>query len=369
MPGKKLSCATIFGVLAIAGLLMGCGLLTPPKAYMYGTSGVMYRNPIFSHDGSSILVQAKSDLLLLGPDGSTIANLTKGVGTNTSARWSPDGRWVIFTSDRDGQKDIYRIRPDGSDSINLTNTIADDEDNPVYSPDGERIIYYRCTKKRKECVNGHLVTAHADGRSQRIFARDGWEAWWSPDSRWIAYIDIRGKGIWVQSPDGDDRRKLVDGKPISWTPDGSAIFYRPPRGGFDKNADVRRINIDGTGDRLVLKDYSVDEWWGGDPQRFWDPSGLLLALVVYRAIGLRDGGVVIVDRDGNVVSDFREQGGGFDYAHTSSWSPDGNWVLFRKYSGAPGQKWIGGAYLLNVRTSQQRQVIADEVQIIKREVP
>lgn len=367
MLGKRLLYATTFGTLAIAGLMTGCGLFTLPKVHVYESRGVMYRNPVFSPDGSSIFVQSKADLLLFRPDGSLIANLTEGVGTNTNARWSPDGRWIIFTSDRDGQKDICRIRPDGGDFTNLTKTVADDEDYAAYSPDGAKIVFHRCKKKAKECVNNHLVIANTDGTGQRIFASDGWQAWWSPDYRWIAYIDVRGNGIWIQSPDGGGRRKLVDGKPISWTPDGTAIFYRPPRGGTDKNADVRRINVDGTGDRLVIKDYSVDEWWGGDPLRFWDPSGLLLALVVYREIGVRDGGVVIVDRDGNVVSDFRERGNGFDYAHTASWSPDGNWVLFRKYYGAPGHKWIGGAYLVNVRTAQQQQVIADDVQIIKRE--
>jgi hypothetical protein len=48
-------------------------------------------------------------------------------------------------------------------------------------------------------------------------------------------------------------------------------------------------------------------------------------------------------------------------ARTASWSPDGNWVLFRKqeFFGR-----IGGAYLVNVRTGQQRQVVADEVQVM-----
>jgi Tol biopolymer transport system component len=361
---KRLLDAATFGMLTVTGLMTGCVFPTTPTTQVYESKGVMYRNPVFSIDGSSILVQSQSDLLLFRPDGSLIANLIEGVGTNADARWSPDGRWIIFWSDRDGQKDICRIRPDGADFTNLTKTADDDEDNVVYSPDGEKIVFHRCRKQGDECGGGQLVIANADGTGQRIFANDGWEAWWSPDNRWIAYIDVRGNGIWIQSPDGGGKRKLVDGKPISWTPDGTAIFYRPPRRGFDKNADVRRINIDGSGDRLVLKDYSVDEWWGGDPQRFWDPSGLLLALVAYREIGVRDGGVVIVDRDGNVVSDFREQGDGFDYYKTASWSPDGNLVLFRKqefFSRA------GGAYLVNVRTGRLRQVIADDVQIIRKQ--
>jgi Tol biopolymer transport system component len=375
---KKVIYPITFGILIISGLVMGC----LQRVVMYGTTGVrsiMYRNPVFSPYGDAILVEAKRDLVLIRPDGTLIANLTEGVGFNDNARWSPDGWWIVFSSTRDGQADIYRIRPDGTELTNLTNTPTEDEDHPVYSPDGTRLIFSRSTIKEhkktrhpdgsyyewNETLNTHLVIGNADGTGQRILAPDGWQAWWSQDSRWIAYLDKNGGGIWIQSLDGTQKHKLVDGRLIAWTPDGKAIFYRPPRKGTDKNADVRRINVDGTGDRLVLKDYSVGEWWPGDPQRLWNPTGSLLALVVYREIGVRDGGVVIVDRDGNIISDFREQRSGFDYDPTASWSADGNWVLFRKYFGDPRIGWKGGVYMVNVRSGQERQVIADIVQFTK----
>jgi len=346
---------------------------------LYETAGVIYTNPVFSPDGGSILLvsnhfKSKTDLLLIRPDGTVINNLTKGVGSNGCAVWSRDGRRIVFSSTRDGQSDIYQIRPDGTDLINLTNTSTEDERFPFYSPHGKKLIFSRGTiKKRRheegyewnETVNNHLVIANADGTGQRIFAPDGWKGWWSPDSKWVVYTDMHGEGIWVQPVDGGERRRLVDGKPISWTPDGTAIFYRPPRRGIDQNVDVRRININGSGDRLVLKDYSLDYSYEGDPKRFWDPTASLLALVVYRMIGVRDGGVVIVDRDGNIVSDFREQGSGFDYEPTASWSADGNWVLFRKYHSIRG----GGVYMVNVRSGEQRRVIADSVEIITKTRP
>jgi len=363
MRSKGILHTVTFGTIASIGLMTGC-VFPPQEVHLYQTTGITYKNPVFSPDGKSILVQSKGDLLLLHPDGSLLSNLTQGAGSNYGPRWSPDGRWIIFTSESGGQKDICRIRPDGSDFTNLTKTTDKDEDYPVYSPDGTKIAFYRCEKKGEERVNRHLTIANSDGTGQRSFAIDGWNAWWSPDYKWIAYIDVRGNGIWIQSVDGGEKRKLVEGKPISWTPDGTAIFYRPLRGGFDKNADVCLMNIDGTKDRLVLKDYSVAECCWGDPQKFWDPSGSLLALVVYRMIGMREGGVVIVDRDGNIISDFRERGSEFDDL-TTSWSRDGNWVLFRKSEFFPRGKGIGGVYLINVRTGQQRQVIADNTRTIE----
>lgn len=364
MDGRKaklLLVAATLGAIAIALLATGCAVRR-----IYATRGVMFRNPVFSPDGSSILVEASGDLFLFRPDGTLINNLTNGVGKNSNARWSPNGQWLLFISDRDGQKDIYRMRSDGADVTNLTKSAAD-EDYAVWSPDGKHILFFRCGPRRANghCDGGHLIIAHVDGTGERIFAKDGWQAWWSPDNRWIAYLDVNGKGIWIQSPDGGGRRRLVEGRPIAWSPDGNAIFYRPPRGGSDKNTHVRRINLDGIGDKLVLENYSTDEWWGGDPQHFWNPSGSLLALVVYLEIGVRDGGVVIVDREGNVVGDFRERQSGFDYNHTASWSPDGNWVLFRKSFGYPRTGWIGGVYMLNVRTGEQRQVLADKVQFVE----
>ena len=65
--------------------------------------------------------------------------------------------------------------------------------------------------------------------------------------------------------------------------------------------------------------------------------------------------MVIVGRDGNIISDFREKGSGFDYSPTSSWSPDGTWVLFRKVRGLVDHglvgldhQWERGPFLLEL---------------------
>ena len=57
--------------------------------------------------------------------------------------WSPDGRWLIFTSNRDQQPNvgqIYAIRPDGTDLKRLTDGLS--KAQPTLSADGKRLFFY-----------------------------------------------------------------------------------------------------------------------------------------------------------------------------------------------------------------------------------
>ncbi|MBL8146605.1 MAG: PD40 domain-containing protein [Anaerolineae bacterium] len=64
--------------------------------------------------------------------------ITENMYTDTAADWSPDGQWIAFVSDRAGNSDLYRMRPDGSDlqPILLSSVY---EGDPSWSPDGQRL--------------------------------------------------------------------------------------------------------------------------------------------------------------------------------------------------------------------------------------
>ena len=69
----------------------------------------------------------------MNADGGRLRRLTDDPGLDEYPTWSPDGQWIAFYSDRDGDLDIYIVRPDGSDLRQLTDNDYNDL-YPSWSP-------------------------------------------------------------------------------------------------------------------------------------------------------------------------------------------------------------------------------------------
>jgi len=96
------------------------------------------------------------------------------------ASWSPDGRWIVYASDRTGQADLWKQRPGDPDPVRLTASDAD-ESQPQWSPDGNWIVF------RSERDGGSLRVIPADGGVERIVSSFGYEPQWSPDGTLILF--------------------------------------------------------------------------------------------------------------------------------------------------------------------------------------
>lgn len=163
-------------------------------------------------------------------------------GDGEWATWAPDGLWVAFATRRDGNGEIYRVRPDGTGPENLTRHPADDGE-PAYSPDGRLIAF---TTDRDD-DGPSLWVMEADGSNPRPLAQGlpgdvQRGPAWSPDGSRIAfYASEEGAPdvVWIAATDGSGTGRLGEGALPAWSPDGErvyfdqndSVFWRPPDGG------------------------------------------------------------------------------------------------------------------------------------------
>ncbi len=224
---------------------------------------------------------------------------------------------IVFRSDRDGDFDIYSMKPDGSDLRRLTNNIAYD-DFPVWSPDGKKIAFVSDRHGQTE-----INVMNADGSRPRRLTTDNGPVnafpAWSPDGKRIAYSSDRdgNREIYVMDADGSNPVNLTndpgyDASP-SWSPDGKRILFNSRR---DGNLELYVMNADGSNQTRVTRNYTADEF------PTWSPDGSKIAFSSNRT-GNRS--IYIMDADGSnpvqLTADAYK-----DY--WPSWSPDGARIAF-----------------------------------------
>jgi ABC-type sugar transport system substrate-binding protein len=185
---------------------------------------------------------------------------------------------IAFDSDRDGNREVYVMGPDGKDPYNVSNNPGDDFE-PSWSPDSSRITFV--SNRATDGESGQFVyVVNADGSDVRQLSHENWSVQpdWSHDGRLIVYSgndDIRvipadGSGGSVNLTNSPEK----DWQP-SWSPDGSKIAWLS---GMDGKWNIFVMNADGSEvKQLTDNGKALDVIWTIDGEIFshWDqPEGV-----------------------------------------------------------------------------------------------
>jgi Tol biopolymer transport system component len=143
----------------------------------------------------------KADVWKIRSNGEDRVNLTAGSDTNNGMpAFSPDGRKIVFRSSRSGNFDLYLMNADGSDLVQLTNDEAKDN-FPVFSPSGDAIAFSSDRDSKLDPLgyksfDNYIMKLTADGQPgeiTRITDDPGHDAHpnYSPDGNWLVYTSER----------------------------------------------------------------------------------------------------------------------------------------------------------------------------------
>ncbi len=235
-------------------------------------------------------------------------------------------REIVFTSTRDGNKEIYVMNADGSKQVNLTRHRAEDFD-PTWSPDRKQILFVSDRTARVR----DLYLMDADGTNvRRVFRRikHREQPTWSPDGRSIAYVTPNENALKIATATGHAERHLTltswGGVNPEWSPNGSEIAYDWKGGG-----GIRLVNVNTKAISELLPELKFVMWYPA-----WAPTGDSFAFAALEWPKNHVGPLRVDDKLSLYIAD---RGGAWikhlvkePIVNHPTWSTDGSEILYEK---------------------------------------
>ena len=196
------------------------------------------------------------EIYLMNPNGSRQERLTRNNALDHSPVWSPNGEQILFTSDRDGVRDLYVMDADGSHVRRVFGKPAV-RIEPTWSPDGERIAFHA------ETPRWSIQTATIHGGDVKQVALAEWHGGnpsWSANGKEIAFVRNVGgthRIFIVNLGSGDIRTFLPKKQSLlytpSWAPEGGKLAFCWYRWGVRDNSAIFVANRNGSHLRQISK--------------------------------------------------------------------------------------------------------------------
>jgi Tol biopolymer transport system component/DNA-binding winged helix-turn-helix (wHTH) protein len=236
--------------------------------------------------------------------------------------WTPDGKYFVFQSFRDGRMSIWALPEKSSwwsrtgEPVQLTNGPLHFS-SPTPSRDGKRIFTVGAQPR------GELL--RYDGKSDFVPYMNGLSASdldFSPDRKWVVYVSVPERQLWKSKLDGSERRPLTSESIIAglprWSPDGTQIVFMGRTGKLGWRAYL--VSGDGSGLHEMIPGAEA----GYDPS--WSPDGKSVVLT------LNDAGSpsILAEGPGIGVFDLSTKKLSFlpdaKLLFSPRWSPDGRYI-------------------------------------------
>ena len=170
-------------------------------------------------------------LFLADADGGNERQFVTPSDADYDATWAPDGASIVFTSERHGSADLYRVNRDGTGLVRLTDSPAYD-DQAALSPDGKQLVF---VSTRSDGTADLWTMDVQTRRAKALTSGPGgdFRPAWSPDGRWIAFSSDRASNlpfargrwehlqladIYVVRPDGSGLKRVTSHRGFCGSP-------------------------------------------------------------------------------------------------------------------------------------------------------
>ena len=193
-----------------------------------------------------------TQLFMADTDGKRQRQFTSDEYSSGNPKWSPDGNWLAFTSSRAGWTNLYAIRADGGEAIQLTEAKSA-LTNFIWSPGSDRIAFLMVNEpteedKKKSKARDDQVTVDEDYRYQHI---------------WLVGMPKEGEQPKPkQLTKGDFNVSLSYASGLDWSPDGSRVVYShtpTPKLNDRTESDISSVDIE-TGEVSALATSNASEY-------------------------------------------------------------------------------------------------------------